>query len=151
MLVLISGVVLLTHKKPEPPPLAVPNTATAVPILRSGRRPEGTASGDEGAEGAGVTEEFWAIGEDSDEEGDSARPRAKIGSGSGRGPGRGEERLGLIGRVDDGETINASVPRRSGSSDATLSRDHDPFRDEGDEFGEWEDAGVGTAKTGLLR
>jgi hypothetical protein len=139
MLVLISGVVLLTHKKPEPP-LAAPSSAATVPILRGALPGEdGGVEGVTGGEGRDV-EELWAIGDDSDEEDGSGRNpshrEGRVGNGAGRGPGRGEERVGLIGSLGD-------VQRRPGGSNAV-----DPFRDEGDEFGDWEDAG---GKAGLLR
>jgi magnesium transporter len=166
MLILISGVVLLTHKKPEPAAIP-PGSASVAPMLRGSSSRGGTAhrpgrkkaisrageheddGTEDGRDDSGV---LWAIGEESDDEDESPlqqlpRPRqGKIGSGTGRGRGRGrgEERIGLIAQ---GEGEN-DVRGRTTDEDATLRRndDHDLLRDEADEFGEWEDASIGPAK-----
>lgn len=72
ILVLISGVVLLTHKKPEP---ASAKSANGIPLKpgkgkgkgKSRRKP--AAAGEQG-EGEGEQDVLWAVGDDSDSESD---------------------------------------------------------------------------------
>jgi len=160
MLILISGVVLLTHKKSEQAPIPS-GSASAVPILRSGRnrRTEDDeealgldehGEGKETEDGESDSSVLWTVGEESDEEGGTShqlvRPRrSKSNGGSRMGRGLGEERIGLIGPRERIEEAG-----RSASSDAALLRgdDHDLLRDE---FGEWEDAGIGSTDAKLLR
>ncbi|KAG6916663.1 hypothetical protein DXG01_005887 [Tephrocybe rancida] len=165
ILVLISGVVLLTHKKPEHASGPAP-----VPLARAKKRTDADAE-----EGRGEQEVLWAVGEDegSDEEGvgegedpdvdhhqnpiQQTRPRgvgdkqAKAKSkGKGKSAGwkvktQDEEGVGLIGEDDDDEEEEESRPIHHGSSSKLpltttaepQPRPEDPFKDE-DEFGEWE-------------
>ncbi|KAF7288711.1 hypothetical protein HMN09_01377100 [Mycena chlorophos] len=68
--VLISGVVLLTHKKPEPGPLSarasVPMGTTGLPRMRQRKGDLESATAEEG--GGEQQEELWGIGDASDED-----------------------------------------------------------------------------------
>jgi hypothetical protein len=95
---------------------------------------------------------LWAVGDVSDDDGDDGDDEeqhanihqnkdANRGAGGSLGLGlsrlgRGEEATGLM----DGqrEVTDADSRRRSTSSDALVSED--PFRDDPEEFGEWEGA-----------
>ncbi|KAG5639411.1 hypothetical protein H0H81_002943 [Sphagnurus paluster] len=110
ILVLISGVVLLTHKKPEP------KSTAPVPLSRatkgkSGRRRAGDEEEGLAGEGTGEQAVLWAVGEDSDEDSGEhvhaeeedpdldhhqnpihppARPRAVDDTGKSRDTGKGK-------------------------------------------------------------
>jgi magnesium transporter len=132
ILILISGVVLLTHKKPEHTPTP-PGSASVAPIFRSRRSGVTDKMGGDveaGEGGPGASETLWTVGGESDDEAAPSRPPRRQRGGSRKGEG-----ASLIKVGDDLEG------RRSGSSDATLSPndDQDPFRDEPDEYAGWED------------
>ncbi|CCM05004.1 uncharacterized protein FIBRA_07203 [Fibroporia radiculosa] len=140
--ILISGVVLLTYKKPEKKP-AAPGGSDHMSLPTRSRRGTPRRTGDYNddeqdvlrvaEEGEGDAEELWQIGDASDDEEHdqphSPRPvRQRRGSARSRREGEEEgEEERMIGGDRDGEH------RESTSSDATLAR---PERD--DEFGEWE-------------
>ncbi|OJT09387.1 hypothetical protein TRAPUB_14135 [Trametes pubescens] len=161
MLVLVSGVVLLTYKKPadkvgDPPPSAVPLSSRSRRALRKG------GSGDDEEEALRDLEEgeqeevVWQLGDASDDEDEDGRrsprptsprpqgsPRLqrrasgkKLGMGSGQPRQRGEgeyESMMASHEADEEETGH----RESTSSDATLARpDTAPFVDD-DGFGPW--------------
>ncbi|TDL26137.1 hypothetical protein BD410DRAFT_784180 [Rickenella mellea] len=149
ILVLISGVVLLTHKKPE---ARVPQPTALSSVSPRTKRSNGT----KGARGSKldladeddalrVREEgdsvVWELGDASDDEDD--------GEGSHKDP-RGSSRIGLVGAVsgeegkglmqepEDDTHVHEPDHRRSNSSEATVVRpDANPFKDD-DEFGVWE-------------
>ncbi|KAI0644547.1 hypothetical protein C8Q79DRAFT_912657 [Trametes meyenii] len=170
MSVLVSGVVLLTYKKPEDKV----TSPTSVPLSSRARRPprKGGAVDDEEEalrelEDGEREETMWQLGdasEDEDEDGTrSPRPRSphpqgsprlqrrasgmKLGMGSGRSRsplprsrGEGEHESMLAEHEADEEEAQ---PRESTSSDATLARpDTAPFVDD-DGFGPWKGTGSG--------
>jgi hypothetical protein len=146
ILILISGVVLLTHKKPEHTPTP-PGSASVAPILRSRRSGATDKMGggdvEAGEGGPGASETLWTVGGESDDEAAPSRPprrQSKVGGGSRKG-----ERASLIKAGDDAER------RRSVSSDATLSPsdDRDPFMDEPDGYADWEDVDRGGKGKGV--
>lgn len=143
IIILISGVVLLTNKKPDPHPKTpgVPGDATTmVSLPPSARRRARSKVGDE-EEGilpiAGTDGSVpWTLGDASDEE--DAGPEVQRGFGSARrgeagwAEGRGE-RARMMDDTEEGEGGH----RESTSSDATLARNEQ----EGvytDDFEEWE-------------
>ncbi|KAH8828021.1 hypothetical protein DL96DRAFT_1709332 [Flagelloscypha sp. PMI_526] len=70
MVILIGGVVLLTHKKPDPVPGkggSSPDTASSIKRSDRSREPSGSGEGEE--------EVLWAVGNDSDDEDDGKTPR----------------------------------------------------------------------------
>ncbi|KAG6832624.1 hypothetical protein H0H92_014460 [Tricholoma furcatifolium] len=166
ILVLISGVVLLTHKKPEP------TNATPVPLARTKGKGKGKtrkiSDAEEGRAGGGGGEQdvLWAVGEDeSDGEHEEdpdvdhhqnpiqtqIRPRG-VGAEQAtehvktKGKGKSvswkvkshdEEGVGLIGgETDEMEPEDEPIPHGSSSNLASTTQPQ-PYGDE-DEFGEWE-------------
>lgn len=140
IIVLISGVVLLTHKKPEPVAAKIkgastPRSALVMEERRRRRRARGPAgdeenqnfsSDDEGMR-KGENDTLWAIGEVSDEEDGSEddklaptkgrlqRRSSNTSSGSAKRPGRGEsEATGLIDE-EDGDGDDADVEESDSS------------------------------------
>ncbi|PCH43475.1 hypothetical protein WOLCODRAFT_25942 [Wolfiporia cocos MD-104 SS10] len=149
MIILISGVVLLTYKKPEKKPAAgTPGAVGLSPRARRTPLRKGDSHGDDEQdalrdpeEGEGENEEVWALGEASDDEGDGPGVRARSPqptrrrSGSARvamARGEGEEE-----RMIGGEEEEEEGRRESTSSDATLARP-DSAPAYVDEFGSWE-------------
>ncbi|KAJ8503132.1 hypothetical protein ONZ45_g11128 [Pleurotus djamor] len=153
ILILISGVVLLTHKKPEA------HKAKASPAVPSARPRPGPKGDDYEDDEAGEehalhtraegddSEAFWAVGDASDDEDDDFKrsPRPKHASSSRLHLG--EEGTGLISASDtlpddlvERRRADPNRPRRSMSSDATLpvssARDVDPFKAADDAFGD---------------
>ncbi|KAK7053313.1 hypothetical protein VNI00_003939 [Paramarasmius palmivorus] len=152
ILVLISGVVLLTHKKPDPGALksVALNSPGALPMNRTrGTKRSKKDTGDEGethAEGEGEEDVLWAVGEaESDDEGEgededidhhqhplgmSVDPARRASSM--RLETHGEEGRGLMSTEDDdeGHGHEHQTQRRS--------------RDSDEEFGSWTDAGRST-------
>jgi magnesium transporter len=150
--------VLLTHKKPERAPQATTTAhLSSIPPRKKGKvsKSDGRLSPipddeDEDQEDQalrsreeGVQDRhlLFRVGETSDDE-DDGPPAAKLQkrdevSSRSRPLGRGEAQ-GLMdnghGEADD----SRSGRRTSGSSDGTLPRPEDPFRDDPDEFGDWE-------------
>ncbi|KAF5380563.1 hypothetical protein D9615_004481 [Tricholomella constricta] len=169
ILVLISGVVLLTHKKPEPAGTTPAPLSRAKGKAGKGKGRRKTGDEEEGGTedgGGGEQDVLWAVGEDSDEESGEQedpdidhhqnplqpqlRPRTSSvtvtdktkGKGKSvnwKARGEGEEGLGLIGDHDDDEEHHTS----NLTSQPEPNKDVDPFKDE-DEFGDWE--GVGAPK-----
>ncbi|EGN99783.1 hypothetical protein SERLA73DRAFT_179994 [Serpula lacrymans var. lacrymans S7.3] len=171
MMILISGVVLLTHKKPErsnrtsggPVLASVPARKKAKAVTKADRKAghdeENEDDDDDDDEGRalrsgeeGETDEqgdLWQVGDASDDEEDSHPmrsqthlPRGVTGTSSSR---TGEEGLNLI-QSNDADSHGDHELRRSTSSDATITRHHasgsrEAFRDDPDEFGDWNDGG----------
>ncbi|KAF9222540.1 hypothetical protein BS17DRAFT_783009 [Gyrodon lividus] len=159
ILILISGVVLLTHKKPErsqhsPGNTSLSGTSSQRKAIRSTTRVDKDDDDDEGRalrvqeEGEPEAHELWQLGDASDdEEGpvSGARARRHTPAGVNRSGASGvtaqEEGSRLI--RDEENDDDEHRHRRSISSDATLARndasDQDVYHD--DEFGEWNNAG----------
>ncbi|KAI0915783.1 hypothetical protein AcW1_003712 [Taiwanofungus camphoratus] len=155
MLILISGVVLLTFKKPEDKSI---NSAGAGSVALSTHTPRGTGTGKRGGlgedeqdalrdveDGEGDAEELWQLGDASDDEDEGARgplrsrsPLARRhGTESVRPPHRGDSERERMIAEDDSEYGH----RRSVSSDATLTRPESAaLIDDG--FGGWEQGKV---------
>ncbi|KAG6842186.1 hypothetical protein C0991_001679 [Blastosporella zonata] len=158
ILVLISGVVLLTHKKPEP------TSTTPVALTRAKGRGKARKASDaeEGRAGTGERSEqevLWAVGEDEDDEGHEDedpdvdhhqnpinRPTPNKSAADSKQKGKGksvswkvktldEEGVGLIGE-DEEEDEDVEPIHHKSSSSSTEPRPVDPFKDE-DEFGDW--------------
>lgn len=164
MLILISGVVLLTHKKPE--------HTSSTPVMPSRiARGKGKADAEEGrSDQEGEQEVLWTLGEDVDgsenglthlEEEDPdvdhhQNPIPVVADGKGKnaervkvkGKGnsvswkvntRDEEGVGLIGEDDAEEEESTPIPYGSSSNphSTVKSRPLDQYQDE-DEFGNWE-------------
>lgn len=153
ILVLISGVVLLTHKKPEPsgPPRAplVANPTRS----RKDRKAQaadaddeeadvlrGTEEGDEGSEEGRVV---WNIGEASDDEDDGAHAEEPPSRGVGDAYASRPEGVGLMKRShheeeeEEGQASSSRGHRRSVSSEATIAVSPPPAGGNSEEFGEW--------------
>ncbi|KAG9316364.1 hypothetical protein JVU11DRAFT_2397 [Chiua virens] len=145
IVVLISGVVLLTHKKPERSQgnITLPRT----PGARSTTLKDGK-DGDEEAqalrapeEGESAAQEIWQLGDISDTEEDSAdivgKPVSRGVNGSANNNVEGREEGRRL--IEDGEDEDRTQHRRSSSSEATLGRNdsHDQKGYHDDEFGEW--------------
>jgi len=138
IVILISGVVLLTHKKPE----RSQNTLARTPSIRSTIK--GGDEDDEAQalrvpeEGESGALEPWQLGDTSDDE-DSAdtigQPALRGVNGAADSGVEREEGRSLI---QDEESMTRH--RRSISSDATLTRNDargQDLYDDDDEFGEW--------------
>ncbi|KAH9914016.1 uncharacterized protein B0H18DRAFT_1046835 [Fomitopsis serialis] len=141
MIILISGVVLLTYKKPEKKPTTAGPPGAVAMSSRTPRRGNGRKSDDDDSEQDALRagdepepEEVWQIGDMSDDE-DGARPHSprptRHRSASARSRGEGEE-AGILGEEDE------EGGRDSTSSDATLARTDNPPPYADDEFGGWE-------------
>jgi hypothetical protein len=108
IVILISGVVLLTHKKPE---RSQRNVARSRPVIKDDRNSEAQAlRGSE--EGESPADELWQLGDMSDDE-DGADADTTKPASRGAADGGVEEGRRLIEEED---------MRRSSSSDATLAR-----------------------------
>lgn len=149
IIILIAGVVLLTHKKPE---RSQRNTALSrTPGARSTMKGDKDGNGEDEAqalrvpeEGESAAHELWQLGDMSDDE--DGISTDTIGKSASRGVNGfadsgvegGEEGRRLI--EDEEERARH---RQSTSSDATLGRndghEEDTYRD--DEFGEWNEGG----------
>ncbi|KAH0827513.1 hypothetical protein J3R83DRAFT_4226 [Lanmaoa asiatica] len=151
IVILVSGVVLLTHKKPERSQrnIALSRTTSARSTMKDGK--DGNEEDEAQAlrvpeEGQSVAQEHWQLGDMSDDEGDGipadtiakATSRGVNGSGDSGVEGGEEER-----RLIQDEEEERTRHRRSTSSDATLARndgdEQDIYHD--DEFGEWNEGG----------
>lgn len=150
ILVLISGVVLLTHKKPENPAAQQGIPLSAAPTsARKAEPKDGVESERAGLRGDAPTEVVWDVGNASDEEDEheveagEATPRAE--------PSRvqvhaGEEGVSLMGKAVDDEEEDAPVippgltpertlpTRRRSASNTTKGSDDE------DEYGAFKDA-----------
>ncbi|EDR08789.1 uncharacterized protein LACBIDRAFT_296209 [Laccaria bicolor S238N-H82] len=140
--VLISGVVLLTHKKPEP---VTGKTKSATPRPRQRRKVDKKTS-EEGGElegeqhGEGESSVLWAVGEASDGEEDldededldhHQHPLGQLrqGNSSRRNLRAGREGVGLIDREEGGDL--EVIDRYSHKTeDVWKRRSMDPFRDD---------------------
>ena len=146
MITLVSGVVLLTYKKPEKKPLHSENPSImALPRIGTGRKGNGEGDDEQEAlrdieEGDGEADMMWQIGdaEEGEDEEDGPRSRSplsvrrRVSSTKPKVGGEGEEEHMLPDR-EEGEEGH----RESTSSDATLARpDSAPAYT--DEFGTWE-------------
>lgn len=142
IVILISGVVLLTHKKPER------SQRNIAPSQTTGARSAKNSEEDEAQalrvpeEGESSTHELWQLGDMSDDEDGvdadttgKPTPRGVNGSADSGVEGREEGR-----RLIQDEDEDNARPRRSSSSDATLARNDGHDKDE-DEFGEWNEGG----------
>lgn len=146
ILILVSGVVLLTNKKPDPQPKGpgfkgTDDATTMVSLPPTARRRARSKAGDEeegilAAEGeyaeSGVP---WQLGDASDDEdgGFSAQRRAADRPWAAGGEG---ERARMM---EDHDSLAEEPHRESTSSDATLARpDHDGAA-YSDEFDDWKD------------
>ena len=163
ILVLISGVVLLTHKKPEPKPDKPTPALASIPARRKGRR---IAKSDSTSSASPLTENdeaialreteegdgqvVWEVGElsDDDEDDENVGRKSKDRSrpsrdGQSEAPTQSEEYHGLMHTSADESALDDDrVDRRhrhSHSSDATVVRTPMDGKVE-DEFGEWHGA-----------
>ena len=146
---MISGVVLLTHKKPErtaPGPGA--RLGLVAPNKRRGNKPsdtkalvDGQDDGEdereslrsEGGDGDNA-EELWAVGEASDDEDrpSSATRLQRTPTTTGA-----EEGVGLMLRDDGEQNAHELEYGRLQAGSTRSRRASDPFRDEPDDFGEF--------------
>ncbi|KAH8093965.1 hypothetical protein BXZ70DRAFT_896986 [Cristinia sonorae] len=140
ILILVTGVVLLTHKKPDNHSSEQQHATPAVGAPMSPlRRRKGKCTGDE--EEALTADDgtvVWQVGDVSDDEDEDNRPYMTRRQGLGEEDGRGERQRILSAR-DTPEDDDDEDQRASTSSDATLARPDDA------EFGEWESAPTGKA------
>lgn len=144
IVILISGVVLLTHKKPERTQRNI--ALSRAPGARSAMKVSKDSEGDEAQalrvpeEEDAAAHEQWQLGDLSDDEdgvntdtiGKPASRRKNGTADSGV-----EEGHGLI----QDEEEDRALHRRSTSSDATLHVRHDGHEYHDDEFGEWNEGG----------
>lgn len=141
ILILISGVVLLTNKKPDPQPKTAgfkgsDDATTMVSLPPTARRRARSRVGDEeegilAAEGEGEGAAPWQLGNASDDEEDFAAPRRAERPWAAGGEG---ERARML---EDAEHDVHDDARESTSSDATLARpDHDGAAYT-DDFDDW--------------
>lgn len=151
---------LLTHKKPERAPVTKATAhLSSLPARKKGKGNKGDGRlspihDDDDGEGEnqalrsreeGVQDRhlLFQVGDTSDDEDDDhyTTPSQKPGGGqatAGRStPSGGDEGLGLINSSHE-ETDDGDGRRTSDSSDVTLPRPEDPFRDDPEEYGDWE-------------
>ena len=145
ILILISGVVLLTHKKPEASTtqrdggIAV-NAIPGRPVPRTGG---GKTQGRDEMHPEDHLEDgqaLWDVGEASDEEDERTSLAPRLESGSKRNYSEEGEHLMTASHDDDDTHIHATTTNgrrqtRRRSSSSILRRDDDQDRDEGDGFG----------------
>lgn len=146
VLVLISGVVLLTHKKPEPS-TTQRDGGIAMNALSGRQIPrtaddkaeghEGVHPGDHGEDG----QVMWEVGEASDDEDDSTTVTSRFESLGKASHGEEGEHL-MTSSHDDGDDTQARTAAIDGgrrtrrrSTSSVLRRDKDHDRDDADEFG----------------
>ncbi|KAL0072423.1 hypothetical protein AAF712_000186 [Marasmius tenuissimus] len=161
IMILISGVVLLTHKKPEPG--AIKPVTLGVPTRPRNKKAKGGKGGaqrneEDGTEGEGGEQEvLWTVGDaedddddDGEEEGEdedidhhqhplgmAADPEHRTSTS--RVATHGEEGRGLMSEDPEHGHEEEEKPRAGGSrSKARSSSDID---DDDEEFGQWTDAG----------
>ena len=144
ILILVSGVVLLTHKKPEPSTIQRDGgfALNAIPGRRVPRTGGGKTDGhdemhpeDQGEDG----QAFWDVGEVSDEEEERTTLTARLESG-GENYGEEGEHLMTASRDDDDTHTHATTtdgrrPTRRRSSSSIWPRDDDQGRNGGEGFG----------------
>jgi len=145
ILVLISGVVLLTHKKPEPSTTQRDGgiALNAIPGRHIPRTGGGKTEGhdemhaeDHGEDGQAL----WDVGEASDEEDEGTTQTPRLESGGKGNYGEEGEHLMRASHDDDGTHTHATRTNgrrqtRRRSSSSILHRDDDRDRDDGDGFG----------------
>jgi hypothetical protein len=137
ILILISGVVLLTHKKPEPSS-AQRDSGIALNAIPGRRIPHTADDKIEGHEGVHPEDHeedgqtLWDVGEASDEEDEATTPTPRLESGGKGSYGEEGEHLMTALRDDEDTTDGRRTRRRSSSS--TLRRGD---RDSGDGFGDF--------------
>lgn len=134
ILTLISGVVLLTHKKPEPSTTQRDGVIAlnAVPGRQIPRTADGKTEGLEGGHPEDHDEDdqtLWDVGEASDEEDEHTTPTPRLESGKGS-YGEEGERLMTTSRDDEGGTTGGRRQTRRRSSSSILHRDDGQDRDE---------------------
>ncbi|KAI0268675.1 hypothetical protein BC834DRAFT_1018817 [Gloeopeniophorella convolvens] len=153
ILILISGVVLLTHKKPEPPPSQRDGgiALNAVSGRQVPRKVDGKAEEHEGLRGeehnGGPAEEVvWDVGEASDEEDEHGRLTPRPEGLAKAGHGEEGEHLMSSSHDDDDDAHprvtapNGSPQTRRRSTSSVMRRDKGGSKDDGDDFGEFADA-----------
>jgi hypothetical protein len=144
ILILISGVVLLTHKKPEPSTTQRDGgiALNAIPGRHVSRTGGGKAEGHDEMHPEDHLEDgqaLWDVGEASDEEDErTTLPTARKG-GKGNYGEEGEHLMTASHDDDDththATTTNGQRHTRRRSSSSILRRDNDRDRDDGDGFG----------------
>jgi magnesium transporter len=151
ILVLISGVVLLTHKKPEPSTTQRDGgiALNAIPGRHISRTSDGKIEGhdemhseDHGEEGQAL----WDVGDASDEEDEDTTPTPRLESGRKGSYGEEGEHL-MTASPDDGDDTPTHATITGGrrhtrrrSSSSILRRNDDRDRDGADGFGAFVDA-----------
>jgi magnesium transporter len=156
ILILISGVVLLTHKKPEPGTVKSGTVSSSVPLARVRKRnvrPASIAKGDHDSDderpfeehGNGEEQTLWGVGDTSDDDGEDedidhhqhplqSQRRNTASRSTSRFEGHGEEGHGLMNGDgvlhDDAENQNQVLQDRERSTKTT-------FKDDDEEFGGW--------------
>ena len=145
ILILISGVVLLTHKKPEPSTAQRDGgiALNAIPGRRVPRTGGGKAEGHDEMHSEDHLEDgqaFWDVGEASDEEDEHTTLAPRLESGGKGSYGEEGERLMTASHDDDDThthttTTNGRRQTRRRSSSSILRRDDDQDRDDRDGFG----------------
>lgn len=144
ILILISGVVLLTHKKPESS--ATPRDGgialNAIPGRQIPRTADDKAGGhedllpdDHGEDGQAV----WDVGEASDDEDESTTVTPRFESLGKVSHGEEGEHL-MTSSHEDGDDTQSRRPTRRRSTSSVLRRDNDQDRDDADGFGAFEGA-----------
>lgn len=148
ILILISGVVLLTHKKPESPSAQRDGIAlNAVPNRQIPRTIDGKADGHEDVdiEEQGEEQEpvVWDVGDVSDEEDADIMPASRPQSLAEASHGE-EGELLMASSPDDGDDMHSHTAATDGrpqtrrrSSSSVLRRDNDKDRDDEDGFGDF--------------
>jgi hypothetical protein len=145
ILILISGVVLLTHKKPEPSPTQRDGGIglNGIPDRHVPRMGGGKTEGHDEMHPEDHLEDgqaLWDVGEASDEEDERTRLAPPL-ENSGKGSyGEEGERLMTASHDDDdththATTTNGRRQTRRRSSSSILRRDDDQDRDDRDGFG----------------
>lgn len=135
ILILISGVVLLTHKKPEPSTTQRDGgiALNAIPGRQIPRTADGKTEGLEGAHPEDHDDDgetLWDVGEASDEEDERTTLTPRLESGKGT-YGEEGERLMTTSRDDEDGGTNGRRQTRRRSSSNTLHRVDDQDRDDG--------------------
>jgi hypothetical protein len=144
ILILISGVVLLTHKKPEPSTTQRDGGVglDAIPGRHVPRTGGGKTTGHDEMHPEDHLEDgqaLWDVGEASDEEDERTTLAPRLESGGDGSYGEEGEHLMTASHDDDthtyGTTTKGRRQTRRRSSSSILRRDDDQDRDDGDGFG----------------
>jgi magnesium transporter len=149
VLILISGVVLLTHKKPEP--TSTQREAGMALNIISGRQIPRTADGKtDGHGGVDIEDQgedsgqVWDVGEASDEEDENIAPTPRPQSLAEAGRGEEGEHLMAV-SADDGDDMRSHTAatdrrpqaRRRSTSSVMHLDNNDKDGDDGDGFGDF--------------